>query len=97
MSKEQVQEAMTLLSKVTVEQIQSVMQVNQETLSLAMRLSKPSPLESKTWSGGKSWMATGAASSFSSAGSSHLSKTGSQPGSGQGITVWGRPRSLRAF
>ncbi|KAI3568061.1 hypothetical protein IWW34DRAFT_641246 [Fusarium oxysporum f. sp. albedinis] len=51
MSKEQVQEAMTLLSKVTVEQIQSVMQVNQETLSLAMRLSKPSPLESKTWSG----------------------------------------------
>ncbi|KAG6978511.1 hypothetical protein FocnCong_v011812 [Fusarium oxysporum f. sp. conglutinans] len=56
MSKEQVQEAMTLLSKVTVEQIQSVMQVNQETLSLAMRLSKPSPLECKTWSGARTFL-----------------------------------------
>ncbi|CVL09261.1 uncharacterized protein FMAN_14278 [Fusarium mangiferae] len=43
MSKEQLQEAMTLLSRLTVEQIQSVMKVNQETLSLAMMLSKPSP------------------------------------------------------
>ncbi|SCV61150.1 uncharacterized protein FFFS_15719 [Fusarium fujikuroi] len=43
MSKEQLQEAMTLLSRLTVEQIQSVMQVNQETISLAMMLSKPSP------------------------------------------------------
>ncbi|CZR49690.1 uncharacterized protein FPRO_14832 [Fusarium proliferatum ET1] len=43
MSKEQLQEAMTLLSRLTVEQIQSVMQVNQETISLTMMLSKPSP------------------------------------------------------
>ncbi|EXL40297.1 hypothetical protein FOCG_17185 [Fusarium oxysporum f. sp. radicis-lycopersici 26381] len=43
MSKEQLQEAMTLLSKLTVEQIQAVMQANQETLNLAMMLSKPSP------------------------------------------------------
>ncbi|CVL08841.1 uncharacterized protein FMAN_14087 [Fusarium mangiferae] len=34
---------MTLLSRLTVEQIQSVMQVNQETISLTMMLSKPSP------------------------------------------------------